>query len=41
VTHSLEEVYVILFMLSENDDLLAKVVEDILSNEEKLQLLID
>jgi hypothetical protein len=41
VTHSLEEIYVILFMLSENDDHLAKVVGDILSNEEKLQLLID
>ena len=41
VTHSIEEIYVILFMLSEYEDRLAKVVEDILLNEEILQLLLE
>ncbi|TFG96744.1 hypothetical protein E4H12_10365 [Candidatus Thorarchaeota archaeon] len=41
VIYSLEEIYVILFILSEKADRLGKIVEDILVNEEKLQLLLD
>ena len=41
VTHSLGEIYVILFMLAEKADRLGKIVEDILANEEDIQLLLN